>query len=126
LLQHSNIGLFGQKEGTAESLVPDPNPFEVEIAIANLKTYKSPSSDQIPAELIQAGGEILRSKIHKVINSVLNKEKLSDQWKEYIIVPVHKKGDKTDWSNYRGISLLSTLYKILSNILPLKVNSIHR
>jgi hypothetical protein len=33
-----------------------------------------------------------------------------------IIVPVHKK-DKTDCNNYRGISLLSTSYKILSNIL---------
>jgi hypothetical protein len=41
---------------------------------------------------------------------------LPDQWKESIIVPVHKKGDKTDCSNYRGISLLSTSYKIVSNI----------
>jgi hypothetical protein len=37
---------------------------------------KSPGSDEIPAELIQAGGEILRSKIHKLINSIWNKEKL--------------------------------------------------
>jgi hypothetical protein len=35
-------------------------------------------------------------------------DKLPDQWKEFIIVPVHKKGDKNDCSNYRGISLLST------------------
>jgi hypothetical protein len=42
---------------------------------------------------------------------------LPDQWRESIIVPVHKKGDKTDCSNYRGIPLLSTSYKILSNIL---------
>jgi len=37
--------------------------------------------------------------------------------KESIIVPVYKKGDKTDCSNDMGISLLSTTYKMLSNIL---------
>jgi hypothetical protein len=64
--------------------------------------------------MTQAGGEILRSKIHKLINSIWNKGKLPDQWKESIIVLVHKKGDQTDCSNYWGISLLSTSYKILS------------
>jgi hypothetical protein len=67
---------------------------------------------QIPAELIQAGGETLRSEIHKLINSIWNKEELPEQCKESILVPAHKKGDKTDCSNYRGISLLSTSYKI--------------
>jgi hypothetical protein len=81
-----------------------------------LKKYKSPGSDQIPAELIQAGGEILLPVIHK-LNSVWNKEGLPAQWNESIILPIHKKGDKTDCNNYCGISLLSTSYKILSNIL---------
>jgi hypothetical protein len=49
--------------------------------------------------------------------SIWNKEELPDQWKESIIVQIHEKGDKTDSSNYRGISLLSTSYKILSNVL---------
>jgi hypothetical protein len=89
----------------------------VKIAIAKLEKYKSPGSDQSPAELIQAGGEILLSEFHKLINSVWNKEKLADQWKESIIVPIHKRGDKTDCNNFRGISLLSTSYKILSHIL---------
>jgi hypothetical protein len=48
----------------------------MEIAIAKLKKYKSPGSDQIPAELIQAGGEMLLSVIHKLMNSVWNKEEL--------------------------------------------------
>jgi hypothetical protein len=102
---------------TAEPLVPGPSRLEVETAIAKLKRYKSPSSEQIPAELIQAGGEILLSAIHKLINSVWNKEELPGQWKESIIVSVHKKGDKGDCNNYRGIILLSTSYKVLSNIL---------
>jgi hypothetical protein len=50
---------------TAEPLVPGPSHREVEISIATLKKYKSPGSDQIPAELIQAGGETLVSVIHK-------------------------------------------------------------
>jgi hypothetical protein len=34
--------------------------------------------------------------IHKLINSVWNKEELSDEWKEPIVLPMYKKGDKTD------------------------------
>jgi hypothetical protein len=118
LLNVHNINDVRQIEvHTAEPLVPGPSCLEVEIAIAKLKTYKSPGSDQILAELIQAGAGILLSAIHKLINSVWNKEELPDQWKESIIVPVHKKGDKIDCNNYPGISLLSTRYKILSNIL---------
>jgi hypothetical protein len=43
------------------------------------------------------------------------KDELPDQWKESIIVPVHKKGNKTDCSNYCGMSLLATSYKIVSS-----------
>jgi hypothetical protein len=118
LLNVHNVSDFRQIEvHTAEQLVPGPSRLEVEIAIAKLKKYRSPGSDQIPAELIQAGGEILLTANHKLINSVWSKEELADQWKEFIIVPIHKHGDKTDCNNYRGISQLSTSYKIVSNIL---------
>ena len=42
---------------------------------------------------------------------------MSQEWKESIIVPIYKKDDKTDCSNYKGISLLPTTYKISSYIL---------
>jgi hypothetical protein len=61
---------------TAEPLVSDPSTSVVEIAIAETESYKSPGSDQITAELIQAEGQILSSKIHKLINSILNNEEL--------------------------------------------------
>jgi len=46
---------------------------------------------------------------------------LPEEWKESIVVPIYKKGDKTHFSNYRGTSLLSNTYKILFNILLSKL-----
>jgi hypothetical protein len=97
--------------------VPEPSLVEVEIAIGKFKNYKSPGTDQIPAELIKARGEILCSEVHKPICCIWNKKNLPQQWKESIIIPIHEKGDKTGCNNYSGISPLSTGYKILSNIL---------
>jgi hypothetical protein len=49
---------------TAEPLIPEISFVEVETAIGKLKSYKSPSTNKIPAELINAGGEKLYSEIH--------------------------------------------------------------
>ncbi len=91
---------------TAEPLVPEPGAFEIDLAIAKLKSHKSPGTDQILAELIKEGGRTIRYQIHKLIVSISNKEELPEEWEELINLPIHKKGDKTDCNNYRGISLL--------------------
>jgi hypothetical protein len=64
-----------------------------------LKKYKSPGSDQIPAGLYQAGGEILVSEIHKLITSICNIEELPDQCKMSIMLLIYKQGDKTECNN---------------------------
>jgi hypothetical protein len=51
-----------------------------ETALANYKRYEPPGVDQIPAR------ETLHSEIHKIINSVWNKER----WKECIAAPIYK------------------------------------
>ena len=79
---------------TAEPLVPEPSAFEVELAVEKHKSHKSPGIDQIPAELIKEGGRKTRYQIHKLIVSIWNKEELPVEWKESIIVPIHKKGIK--------------------------------
>jgi hypothetical protein len=100
--------------------VPEPSFVQVEIAIGKLKSYKSRGTDQISAELIKAGGETY-SEIHRLICSVWNEEESPQRSKESIIVPIYKMVDKTDCNNYRGIFLLSTAYKILSNVLHMSV-----
>jgi len=80
------------------------------MATEKLKRHKSLGIDQIRTELIKAGGRTIRSEIHKHIDSIWNQEELPEEWKESTILPVYKKGDKKVCSNYRGISLLSTMY----------------
>jgi hypothetical protein len=71
LLNVCSVSIVRQIEiQTAEPLLPHPIPFEVEVAIAKLERYKSPGSDQISAELIKAGGEMLGSKTHKLTNFI--------------------------------------------------------
>ena len=101
---------------TAEPLVSELSAFEVKMVIKELKRRKSPGIDQIQAELIRAGGRKIHSELHKLINPAWNKEELPKDWKQLITVPNYK-GNKIDCSNYRGILLLSTTYKILTNIL---------
>jgi len=102
---------------TAEPLVPEISASVVAMGIGNPKRHKSPGIDHISAELIKTWGRKIRSEIHELINSIWHKEELVEKWKVSIIVPVYKKGDKTDFSNCRGISLLLTTCKALSNIL---------
>jgi len=59
--------------------VPEPSTFVVEMAMKNLKRHKSLGIDQIPADLIKAGGRTLHSEIQKRINSVRKKEEMPEE-----------------------------------------------
>jgi hypothetical protein len=61
-----------------------------------IQKYKFPGCDQILAQMIQAECETLLSMIHKLANSIL-----FDKWKECIVVPIHKIGEKLN-NNFVG------------------------
>jgi hypothetical protein len=73
---------------TAKPPVTQPSASEFEMTIEKLKRRQLLGTDQIPAE---AGGRTIHSDIRKLIISVWNKEKLPEEWKEWIIVPIYKK-----------------------------------
>jgi hypothetical protein len=57
--------------------------------------------------MIQVEGETSLSAVHKLINYIWNKDK-SLSMEGIYIVPIHKKDDKSDCNNYRGVSLLNS------------------
>jgi len=97
--------------------VPESSDFEVEMVIEKLKRHESSSIDQIPAEFIRAGGRKIRSETHKLIHSIWNQEEIPVEWIKPIILPRYKKGDKTECSHYRSMTLMLTTYKMLPKIL---------
>ena len=64
---YMGLVMLGRQKYTAEQLVPEPSDLEVELASEKLKSHKSPGIDQIPAELIKAGGSTIRGAIYKLI-----------------------------------------------------------
>ncbi|KAK6757618.1 hypothetical protein RB195_015437 [Necator americanus] len=53
----------------------------------------------------------------KIIRSIWISERILDSWRHAIIIPLHKKLSVTDPRNYRGISLLRVMYKVLERII---------
>jgi hypothetical protein len=111
LLNVHNVNYVRQIEiHTAESLIPDSH-LEVEIAIAMLKKYKSPGSNQILAELIQGGGKTLVFAIHKLINFIWNREERPLSGRSLLMYQFTRRVIKLMW-NITAIHFVQKCYQI--------------
>ncbi|XP_071145017.1 uncharacterized protein [Mytilus edulis] len=90
---------------------------EVKLVISNLKVNKSAGPDRIVNEILKHSQPVIINSIVKVFNLILKTGNYPDSWKLSFMIPLHKKGDKLDPNNYRGISLISNLPKIFNAIL---------
>jgi len=68
-------------------------------------------------------GATLLKRMYELVRQIWEAERIPEEWKETIIVPIHKRGDRDRRENYREIALGNAAYKILSNILE-KLNHI--
>jgi sorting nexin-29 len=74
-------------------------------------------SDGIHLELIKYGGNKLLNRMYELVRQIWEEERIDEDWKETIIVPIHKRGDRDRCENYKGIALGNEAYKILWNII---------
>ncbi|KAI5746185.1 hypothetical protein M8J77_000906 [Diaphorina citri] len=94
-----------------------PTITEIKDIIKDLKNNKAAGEDNIIAEIWKYAEISTIEKIKEIMKQIWETEKIPEEWKTALIHPLHKKGDKADPSNYRGISLLPVTYKILSKAL---------
>jgi Reverse transcriptase (RNA-dependent DNA polymerase) len=94
---------------------------EVRAARVKMMKNKSPWIDNIMAEEVQATAE-RNSKltIAQLLRQVWRKEEIPGDWKKAVIIPIHKKKDRLNCGNYRGISLFCHCSKLFTSILLLQ------
>ena len=93
----------------------------MEAAIQSLKKGKSAGVDNIPAELVQAGGEDVITALTTVCNRIWQTGEWPTPWTQSLVITLPKKGNLRQCQNYRTISLIShpskVMLKIILNIL---------
>lgn len=95
---------------------------EMKLAIKQLKTGTSAGPDLFLNEFLKNGSDALLLYLHKLFNKIFEMGYFPSDWSEGFIIPIFKKGDKNEVSNYRGITLLSTIGKLFTRILNNRLN----
>lgn len=90
---------------------------EVKHAIHSLKNNKAVGLDHVVAEALKAGGEALAIRLHSLFKLIWTSNVVPSRWKKAAVIPILKKGDNRECKNYRGISLLSIVGKVLMKII---------
>ena len=85
---------------------------DVEDVLKLLDNNKACGPDLINPRLLKEGSEFLATKLSHIFNQSLTSSHFPSSWKLANVVPIFKKGDKTNSANYRPISLLSCIGKV--------------
>ena len=95
--------------------------FEVFTALSNLDSNKATGPDNIGPKILKQCATFITQPIHYLFNLILSYSMIPKEWKTHQIVPVFKSGDKSLVQNYRPISLLCNIFKILEHIINNKI-----
>ena len=86
-----------------------------------MKGGKAPGKDDITIDLLKVGEEQLNDRIATQLTKCLDANRIQTEWTDANVILLFKKGEKEDLKNYRPISLLSALYKLLTKIITLSL-----
>ncbi len=86
-----------------------------------LKFNKAVGLEDIPPRLLKDGAQIVAQPLTNITNASLKQAKVPTEWKSARVIPLFKKGKKDDIDNYRPISILPMVSKVLERVVHIQL-----
>lgn len=103
--------------------IPEITNSEIRMALSQLKNNKCAGEDRITAEMLKIGGRKIEQILKILFNKIVDEGKIPQDWYNSEVILIFKKGDNTNIENYRPISILSHLYKLLTKIITNRITN---
>jgi len=94
-------------DGVITHLEPDILECEVKWALGSIISNKASEGDGIPAELLQMLGDDAVKVLHSICQQIWKTQQWPQDWKRSVFIPIQKKGNAKEYSNYWTIALIS-------------------
>ena len=108
-------------DGMITHLEPDILECEVKRAFGSITTNKASGGDEIPVELFQILKDDAVKMLHSICQQIWKTQQWPQDWKRSVFIPIPKKGNAEECSNYRTIALISHASKVMLKILQARL-----
>ena len=100
---------------------PDIRECEVKWALESITTNKASGGDGIPGELFQILNDDAVKVLHSICQQIWKTQQWPQDWKRSVLIPISKKSNAKECSNYHTIALISHASKVMLNILQARL-----
>ena len=107
--------------GVIIHLEPDIQECEVNWALGNIPTNKASGGEGIPVELFQMLKDDAVKVLHSICQQIWKTQQWPQDWKRSVFIPILKKGNAKECSNYHTIALISHASKVMLKILQARL-----
>ena len=107
--------------GVITHLEPDIVEYEVKWALGSVTMNKASGGDGIPVELFQIPKDDAVKVLHSICQQIWKTQQWPQNWKMSVFIPIPKKGNAKECSNYRTIALISHARKVMLKILQARL-----
>ena len=120
-IQKKDLHDLDNSNGVITHLEPDIPECEVKWALESITTNKAAGDDGIPVELFQILEDGAVKVLHSICQQIWKTQQWPQDWKRSVFIPISKKGNAKESSNYRTIALISHTSKVILKRLQAKL-----